>query len=243
MGQNLEGSALSTAAEVGLKSQLDSAETIDVTVEAHAGQLVQGQLESVEIDGSGLVMKGDLRIEELHLETDAIAIDPLRAAFGKIELTRSTHASTEVVLTEDDMNKALASDYLRQKMQAVPLVVEGQTKTAQVLDIAIRLLGEGKVFASALIQLSDEPDSRQVSFTTQPVVRPDGQGVVLRDIEYKNEPSLPPEMTRCLAEQAARLLNFSNFALDGMTLLVEELRIEQTAIRMAGAAQIDEFPG
>lgn len=242
MSQSFEKAALSTAAEMGMESQLEAAESIDVDIDARASKLVQGQLDSVSIDGVGTCMKDGLRVEALHLETDAIAIDPIKAVFGKIELTRSTHASAEVTLTESDINDALASEYLKQKMQDVPFMVGGIDKTLRVQDAAIQLLGEGKIYAAMLIQLSDESDSRQVVFTTALEVRSDCEGVELTNIEYKNGKSLPPDTTQILAEHAARLLNFSNFALDGMALNVETLVAGEDAIRMVGTAKIDSFP-
>ena len=81
--------ALSKAAEVALSTQLDEVENLDVDIRTDPLKLVQGQLDSVKIEGEGLVMQKDLRAEELHIQTGNIGINPLSAAFGKIELTLS----------------------------------------------------------------------------------------------------------------------------------------------------------
>ncbi|MEO0377347.1 MAG: DUF2993 domain-containing protein, partial [Cyanobacteria bacterium P01_A01_bin.17] len=107
--QNIESQALSTAAEAGFESQLDAVENLDVDIEANAGDLVQGELESVTVEGEGLVMQEDLRAETLVVETDAIAINPLKAAFGDIELKQPTNATAEVTLTESDIERAFNS--------------------------------------------------------------------------------------------------------------------------------------
>ncbi|PSP11299.1 MAG: hypothetical protein BRC49_08150 [Cyanobacteria bacterium SW_10_48_33] len=49
----------------------------------------------------------DLRLEEVVLQTDSIAINPLSTALGKIELTQPTNASVRLVVTEADLNLSL----------------------------------------------------------------------------------------------------------------------------------------
>jgi len=77
--------ALSKAVEIGLSTQLDEVENLDVDIRTDPGKLIQGELESVAIEGKGLVMQKDLRAEELEVQMGSIAINPLSAAFGKIE--------------------------------------------------------------------------------------------------------------------------------------------------------------
>ena len=80
--------AISKIAEVGLASQLDEVENLDVTVKTDPGKILSGSVDSVAVNGKGMVMQKDLRVEEMQLQTDRIAINPLSAAFGKIELTQ-----------------------------------------------------------------------------------------------------------------------------------------------------------
>src|SRR5919199_3497575 len=78
--------ALSKAVEVGLSTQLDEVENLDVDIRTDPVKLIQGELESVQIEGQGLVMQKDLRAQELKVRTGDISINPLSVAFGKIEL-------------------------------------------------------------------------------------------------------------------------------------------------------------
>lgn len=78
--------AISKAAEVGIENQLDEVEDLQVDVRANPLDLVGGKLESVTIDGKGMVMQKELRAERLILQTDAIAINAVKAALGNIEL-------------------------------------------------------------------------------------------------------------------------------------------------------------
>lgn len=49
--------ALNKAAEIGLSSQLDEAENLDVNIKTDPLKLVQGQVDSVSVEGEGLVMQ------------------------------------------------------------------------------------------------------------------------------------------------------------------------------------------
>ncbi len=49
--------AVSKAAEVGLETQLDESEDLDVNVRANPLDVAQGNVESVGVEGKGLVMQ------------------------------------------------------------------------------------------------------------------------------------------------------------------------------------------
>lgn len=134
--------ALSKVAELGIVSQLDEAETIDVDIRTDPGKLSQGEVDSVTIAGKGLVMKQDLRMETLEINTDTVAINPLSAVFGNIELTHPTNADTQIVLTEADINRAFNSDYLQAKLHGLKMEVEGHSVTIDVQKAMVTLPGD-----------------------------------------------------------------------------------------------------
>ncbi|AFY43018.1 DUF2993 domain-containing protein [Nostoc sp. PCC 7107] len=75
--------ALNKATEIGLSSQLDEVENLDVNIKTDPLKMVQRQVNAVEISGEGLVMQKDLRMEELKMQMGNVSINPLSAAFGK----------------------------------------------------------------------------------------------------------------------------------------------------------------
>lgn len=81
---------LNQIAKVALSSQLDWADELDVRVKTDPGKLVQGQLDSFFVDGSGLVVRSDLRMESMagiDLKLDRLDVRP-----GKLDL----HAIAEL---------------------------------------------------------------------------------------------------------------------------------------------------
>lgn len=67
--------AISKVAEVGIETQLDEVDNLDVDIRTNPLDLAGGKLESVIIDGKGMVMENDLRAERLIIDTDSIEID------------------------------------------------------------------------------------------------------------------------------------------------------------------------
>ncbi|MFE1743709.1 DUF2993 domain-containing protein [Coleofasciculus sp. H7-2] len=234
--------ALNKAAEIGLSSQLDEVEELEVDVQTDPLKVVQGQLDSVTIEGEGLVMNKDLRMEEMKMEMTGISINPLSAAFGKIELTKPTDASTRVVLTEADINRAFNSEFVGSKLQNMQVPVNGQPMTIDTKKVDFRLPGENKVALSANVLLGETGETKQIAFTAVPRIGANGQKVNLEDVEYTEGKELSPELTAALLEKASELLNLSNFDLQGMSLRIKQLNLESGKMTLLAEARVEQIP-
>ncbi len=233
--------ALDKAAEMGLSSQLDEVENLEVHIKTDPFHLVQGEVDSVTIDGKGLVMQKDLRVEELEMEMSTVAINPLSAAFGKIELTKPTDGSAHVVLIEPDINRAFNSEYVRNQLQSQQINVDGQPMTIEPQHVDFRLPGDGKVALNAKVLLRETGETKQVAFTAVPRVSANGQTVALEDVEYDEGEEVSP-LTKALVDQTSELLNLSNFDLKGMSLRVKSLQVEAGKLTLEASAHVEQIP-
>lgn len=238
---NLGEQALSKAAEVGLTSQLDAVERLDVKVKTDPLKAVQGELDSVAIEGEGMVMQQDLRVEEIDVQTGSIAINPLAAAFGKIELQRPTDASAYVVLTEQDINRAFNSQYLREKLQNLAVQVDGKLVTINTQQVDFQL-PDGKVSINARIAPQETGETQQVSFSAVPEIDASGQQIQLKDIEYAEGKEVSPELTQALLDKTSELLDLRNFELEGMSLQLQGFDIESGKLTLNAVANVTRFP-
>jgi hypothetical protein len=234
--------ALSKAVEIGLSTQLDEVENLEVDIRTDPGKLLQGELESVKIEGQGLVMQKDLRAEELEVKTNSIAINPLSAAFGKIELTRPTEADAHVVLAEQDMERAFNSEYIHDKLQNLDVNVNGQAMTIDTRQVQFRLPGDGKIALNAEIILNKTGETKQVSFTTVPRMSAGGEQVSLDEVQYAEGQEVSPELTAALLERAGELLNLRNFELEGMSLRLKGLDVQKGKLTLQANAYVEKFP-
>ncbi len=234
--------ALSKAAEVALSSQLDEAESLDVDIRTDPLKLLQGELDSVKIQGEGLVMQKDLRAQELQVRTGSIAINPLSAAFGKIELTRPTEADAHVVLTEQDLERAFNSEFIHDKLQNLDVHVDGQPMTINTKQVELHLPGDSKIALKAEILLNKTGETKEVSFSAVPRVSAGGQRLSLEQVQYAEGKDVSPELTAALLESASELLDLGNFELEGMSLRLKGLDVQKGKLTLQAEAQVEKFP-
>ncbi|HBB34356.1 MAG TPA: DUF2993 domain-containing protein [Cyanobacteria bacterium UBA8803] len=234
--------ALSKAAEIGLSSQLDEVENLNVDIRTNPIKLVQGELDSVKIEGQGLVMQKDLRTEELKVETGGIAINPLSAAFGKIELTRPTDADAHIVLTEPDLQRAFNSEFIQKKLQNLTVNVEGQPMTINTRQVEFLLPGESKITLKAEIELQETGQRKHIYSSAVPHLSAGGERIVLEDVQYAEGKEVSLEFTAALLEIASELLDLRNFELEGISLRLKGLDVQKGKMTIQAQAYVEQFP-
>jgi hypothetical protein len=187
-------------------------------------------------------MQKDLRAEQLQVRTGNIAINPLSAAFGKIELTRPTEADTHVVLTEQDIERAFNSEFMHDKLQNLNVNVNGQPMTIDTRQVEFRLPGESKIALSAEIHLKETGETKQVSFTAVPRMSAGGQTISLEDVQYAQGEEVSPELTTALLTSAGELLDLRNFELEGMSFRLKGLDAQKGKLTLQANATVEQFP-
>jgi LmeA-like phospholipid-binding len=243
LGQpDLGEQALSKVAEIGISSQLDEVEEINVDIRTNPLKLMQGELDSVSIEGKGLVMQEDLRAEELKMNIDSISINPLSAAFGKIELNHPTQAETYVVLTEEDIDCAFNSAFLGDKLQNLQVHINGQPMTIDTKKVEFRLPGDGKFAIKADSFIQETGETKQVAFTAVPRMREGGNRLSLEDVQHAEGEEISPELTNALLEKSSELLDLRNFELEGMSLRLKHLDVQPGKLTLQAEAYVEQFP-
>lgn len=180
----LDEQALDKAVEIGIKSQLDEAEAIDVDVKTNPLKVIQGEVDFVSVNGKGMVMQQDLRAEEMQVQTSSVAVDPLRTALGEIELKQPTDATVRVVLIEQDINRAFNAAIVQEKLQGLEVQVDGQPVTLDTQQVNLSLPGQDQVVLTAQVHLQETDQQKEVSFKTTPQMSSDGQRISLENVEY-----------------------------------------------------------
>ena len=234
--------AISKAAEVGLETQLDQAEDLDVDVRSNPVELVQGEVDSVSVKGEGLVMQKELRAEKLRIETDSIDIDPMKAALGDIELQQPTEARMLVVLKEEDVQRAFNSDYVKDKLRGLKINYGDETATARIKQVDFSLPESGKVKLEADINLVEQKQDEKISFTAVPEVNSAGNSITLKSIKYDKEAEYNQNVAEAIIASAEEILDLRNFELDEMSLRVRKLDVETGKLTIEADAEIEDFP-
>ncbi|QDZ40556.1 DUF2993 domain-containing protein [Euhalothece natronophila Z-M001] len=240
--QHLGEQTLNKIATFALSTQLDESERLDVNVKTDPGLLAQGKLTSLTIDGDGLVMQKDLRMQKLLINLQNIAVSPMKALTGNIELTETSTGEANILLSDADINRAFNSDTLRDQMESLKIQVENEQVTLDVLAVECHFLKQGTVSIDARIKIQETGETQKVYFTTIPRISDGGRGVTLDSVSYAEGKELSPELTEALLEKARNILNLNNFEMEGISLSINQIQVKEGELNLCAIAQITKFP-
>ncbi len=240
--QGLGEQTLNQIATFALATQLDEKEDLAVKVKTDPGLLAQGKLSSLSINGKGLVMQKDLRMQRLFIDLQNLAVDPMKALTGNIDLTETSYGKADILLTDGDINRAFNSEALKQQMENLKIDIDHESLTLDVLEVECHLLPQGTVSIDAKIQIQETGTVQKVYFTTVPRVSDGGRGVSLDNVSYAEGKELSPDLTEALLNKARDILNLTNFEMDGISLAINDLKVKQGELQLSAIAQITKFP-
>lgn len=233
--------ALSKIAEVGIASQLNEAKDINVEIRTDPGKLVQGKLNSVSISGKGLVMKQDLRMETLEVNIDKVEINPLRAVFGKLELVHPTDAEAQIILSEADINRALSSDYIQNKLHNLKMEIDGQAVTVDLQESTVILPGENRFVITADFFIEGQNEAKRLSVTAVPRIQEKGHCISLEILSTEGQ-GLTLELVVVLLDQLTNLLDLRNFDMPGMSLQMHQLEAQLGKVIIHAKTKLEQIP-
>ena len=211
-------------------------EQINATVRAEpVAKLLQGAVDGFDFIGKGLQMYNGLRIAGLEFYVDAVAIDFGAILTGQVKLKQSTKATMRVVLTEDDLTKSFNTPFVVDKLEK--LEYEGsrlsfsETKMTVNGDKTVSLISTVRVgydnpMPLAMTAEVDVIDRRKIQFIN---VTHEGSEEAIA-------------LGNSLMNHVNSMLDLERFALDGMELWIDRLRVQKEQIVFYGTAQINQFP-
>lgn len=240
--ENLGEQALNKIAKLALSSQLEDSDSLEVKIKTTPEKLASGGLDSLLIEGEGLVIETDLRLQVLEIAMKEIAVAPLKALTGNIELTKSTEGTARIVLTQSDLNRALNSPQLRAKINVLETYLSTEQITLTVPQKKCQLREDGTVDVEALVKLQPSGESFEVAFTTTPKIAQGGRSVILEDIQYESGKEISDELTQGFLDKAGKMLDLRNFEKKGLALRINSLNVESGQITLLAKADITQFP-
>ncbi|MGQ4647421.1 LmeA family phospholipid-binding protein [Lyngbya aestuarii] len=234
--------ALNKVAELSLSAKLNDAEVIDVDIESDALGLVQGEIDSVTVRGEGLVTPQDLRLEELQLQADNIAIDILSTALGKIELSHPIDASGRLVLTTADLNRALNSDYLRQQVRNLKIPLNNRRLIIDLQKVECSLPSKDKLVIQAKVIAHLVNKTQKANFRVVLSIRDGGEYIAFEQGQYLEGEDLPIEQTAALLTKINEILSLRYFRYQGMLLQMKRLEVDTDQVTVWIKAHVEQLP-
>lgn len=241
-GLDIGEQAISSAAETVIKSQLDSFDSLNIEVHTDPLKLTQGQLDSISVQGKGLVIQNDLRTEDLTLKTGPVDISMMKMAVGAFELDAPADAEARVVLKPEDVQTAFNAAYVKQKMRGQKVELSsGEKVTTDASNVKFTIPEAGRIAVEADVMLIEKVETYHIAFSAKPKLVEQGYGVTLEDVQYDEGANDMPELTRSLIASTQDLLDFRTFDIGDITLQFTQLTVEPDQLVFQANARITSF--
>lgn len=238
----LEEQVVSQVVQATLASQLEDAEDVQVDVHTDLGKVVQGEMESIRLSGQGMVIQ-DVRVQEVEVETDRILVNPFSVLLGKLELDQPVDAVARVTLTEADLNRAMNSDMVTNRIPPLKLLVEGEVMTLELrLPMSIQLPGQGKLCFQGAAQLHKASGSRQVQFSALLVPGSENRPLLIEAFQCQPGQGISLEFAIALLHKFQEILNQPYYELEGMAFRVKQLDVQAGYLTMETEAHVEQIP-
>lgn len=171
--------AFSEFAKVLLGTQLDEFRKVAVSASTNVIKLFRGEVEDISFQGRNIV-KNEIQIQEVEVQTDQISVDPLSILLGKIRLSEPLDSHIRLVLSENNLNQNLNSDYIQGFLKPIQLNVEGETVTLELKPpFTIRLLENNKMRFTGNATIQNTNSTESIAFASVICPRTDTKPVRL----------------------------------------------------------------
>jgi hypothetical protein len=232
-------------AQQAIRQRLTAAEQLQVRIDnAPSYQILQGRVQRVRVAGRGLFPIPGVRIAALEVETDAIALRPssLRRRTPKFE--EPLQAGIRLVLTREDINKALQSPRVAERLRDLSLNLLGSSSSRQsrrydLINPQVTFLENNRVRLQVTIQTEQTND--QLPITVESGVNiVSGHRLQLTDPNIiVGDRTLPDLLSRQLAEGISRRFDLQRLEASGITARVLQLQIDPNQMAIAAFVRIN----
>lgn len=226
--------------ENALRSRLDKVEQLQVRIDnAPNYQLVQGKVERVRFAGRGLWLTPEIRIDALDLETDPINVNVQRLRQSPRDaLQQPLQAGVRLVLTESDINQALQSPAVAERLQQVgSRLLGGSPERYQFFNPRVEFLGSNRLRIQVDVQDRNE---------TLAIIAESGLTLVagqrlqlINPVVSVNGSPLPPPLVAGLAQGVSDRINLRSLAEAGIIARLLQLDITLGELALAAFVRVD----
>jgi len=228
---------VSKAVTAAISALFKQTEKLEAIVRAEpVAKLFQGSVDGFDFIGKGLLMHSGLRVESMEFYVQSVAIDFGAIFKGQVKLKQATQANMRIVLTEDDLNESFNTPFLIEKMQQ--LTFKGEALNFETVQLKVE--DDGSLKLDSRIRVGYAAERQHISLKTRLEVE-NRRRIQFSDVSYGSE-STDLELAQALVEHLNNMLDLDKFALDGMQLRVDQLRLRNQQLTLYGMANITNFP-
>lgn len=241
---NLGEKTLNKIAEIALSAQFQQADQLSVQIKTDPNRLAKGMLESLVIKGQGLVINRGLRLQAMEIILFAIAVNPLKALRGNIQLTQPSQGSASFLFLETDLVYGINLAELQQHLNPHRFYLDGQQVTAEISAVNCQLGADQTLQLQVDFWLKALRETRFTKIQIKPRLDETRQTIVLDDYELLSgsDRHLSPLVVPTLLAQTARLLNLASFTIEGFSLVLTQIDITAGQLWLRAEVKMTQFP-
>lgn len=241
---NLGEKTLNKIAGIALSSQFEQAEQLTVQVKTDPTQLAKGELESLLIQGQGLVVNPRLRLQEMEMTLFAIAVNPLKALRGKIQLTQTSQGSASFLFCESDLVYGIDRSALQKQIDPHRLHLDGQQINVEISTVTCQLSADQRLQIQVDFALKQVQETRFVKLEIKPRLCGTKQVILLDQYEIMagSDRHLSSLVVPSLLAQTARFLNLEAFNIEGFSLVLTQIELTIGQLLLKGEVTMTQFP-
>jgi hypothetical protein len=189
-------------AEQQIRKRVHQVEAIDIRIDnIPTYQIANGKIDKIRIASKGISPIADFRIDTLEIETDPIALKGLST-----KLAKPLQAGIKVIMTEQDLNTALASPTVIKRLRNIGINALGSSSAANqiakydFLNPKVAFLGDRRVQLQVDLQEQGRPETLQLKIETDIAIS-QGRQIQLQNatITANNQAVYKPLANRIIA--------------------------------------------
>ena len=161
---NLQQSIVNKIAETAIASRLDSAQKIDVSSNAKASGLIQGNVNSLKITGEKIIAVKDIQLEKIDISCEDLSLNLTQAVFGKISLEQPGNFKAKIIFTQSDCDRLLNSAYVKLLLQNITLQIAQETANFHIEDAQCCLQPDGEITLISTLVLHRQQQLKTARF-------------------------------------------------------------------------------
>jgi hypothetical protein len=240
------GLVIDRTAEGAIRSQFKKAEQLQVRVDnPPTQQVLQGKVERVRIAGRSLQLKQqDIRIALLELETDPINVDARSFIQGKPKLKQPLQAGVRLVLTQQDINKALQSPELIARLRKLninlPSSPSEDSPGYNIVNPKIEFLTNERLrFQVELQQEGNANKPLLITVETKLGVIQGRQIQLVEPVVLVNGETVPPPFVNAIASSYSKQLDLRNLEVYGLQARILKLNMRPDELEIAAFLRVE----
>ena len=243
------GFVVDRVAQKAIRQQFTAVEQLEVRIDnAPSYQVAQGKVDRVRIAGRGLFLAQDIRLATLELETDPIQLDARRLQRGKPRLEKPLRAGVRLVITQEDMNRALRSPTVLKRLTTLGISTLGKRETNRrvqqyaLLNPRVALLTNQRLQFQAELQEADDPATLKIVAETGIEIIAGRQLRLIDPLVLLNDEAVPQQVVQSIAKGINEQFDLRQLERSHITARILQLSLTDKQLNVAAFIQLDPDP-